>query len=336
MWSWYGAGKTHTAFYLANLCHKRYKSLVPVYTECPRDAGGFSDLYRVTVAQFVLEEVIDGFLEASTGPVEKGSFRRAMDPDLSSALTQAALGDRPLQVLLHQWLLGNPLPRKSLSQLGVGARIATTEQCSTTLADIIALLTIGSRVPSTSSSERKRIVWIVDEIQRVEEFSAATQRSILSGLVGVFNRCPTGLTVLLAYSGEPREKDLPKWIPRDLADRIGYDKPMLLPPMRSDEGRLFVRDLLARFRLPEGPNRGEYFPFEPKAIEELVDVLTKKRDLTPRALMQCLDASLRYFEPRLRNGTMASISLKDLQEALSEQSLPWPASGHKAQKRSKP
>lgn len=62
MWSWYGAGKTHTAFYLANLCTQKHESLRPIYTECPRDAKGFPDLYRVTAAQFSIEELVDAYL----------------------------------------------------------------------------------------------------------------------------------------------------------------------------------------------------------------------------------------------------------------------------------
>jgi len=231
------------------------------------------------------------------------------------------------------------MPRSSLIQLGVGARITTTEQCSSTLAGIVALLAPTSQGERPEIAERKRIVWIIDEVQRVEEVSAAAQRSLLSGLVGVFNRCPTGLTLLLAYSGEPKEKGLPEWIPADLADRIGLEKPMLLPPLRSDEGRVFVHDLLAHFRLPEAEDRGEYFPFEPEAIEALVDALVKKGDLKPRTLMQFLDASLRDLEPRLRDGAIASITVNDLQEALKEHTLTWavrhPKSDKKADKRSR-
>jgi len=335
MWSWYGAGKTHTAFYLANLCTQKHESLRPIYTECPRDAKGFPDLYRVTVAQFSIEELVDAYLEQSTRPSGKATFGRTMDPDLSSALTQAALGERPLQILLHQWLLGNPMPRSSLSQLGVGARITTTEQCSSTLASIVDLLTPTPLGAIPMVTERKRIVWIIDEVQRVEEVSPTAQRSLLSGLVGVFNRCPTGLTLLLAYSGEPKEKGLPEWIPADLADRIGLEKTMLLPPLRSDEGRVFVHDLLAHFRLPEANDRGEYFPFEVEAIEALVDTLSKMGDLKPRTLMQFLDASLRDLEPRLRAGDITSITVNGLREALKEHSLTWPARRPKSDKRSR-
>lgn len=324
MWSWYGAGKTHTAFYLANRCKAMHPALSPFYTECPRDARGFQDLYRVTVAQLPIQDVITAFLDLSTGP-STGDFRRALDPDLSSALTQAALGERPLQVLLQQWLIGNSIPRKSMTQLGVGARIGTAEQCSLILADLILLLT-------GCAGRGKRIIWIVDEIQRAEELPGSPQRSLLSGLVGVFNRCPTGLTLLLAYSGEPRPKGLPEWIPSDLADRIGLEKTMLLPPLLSDEGRAFVRDLLAHFRPPGVTPQSDYFPFEPAAVEALVDALASHGDLKPRTLMQYLDNVLRIVEPRLRAGDRNPISLAELKLALRDQAITWPAQRAKAGK----
>lgn len=327
MWSWYGAGKTHTAFYLANLCKAAHKTLSPFYTECPRDAKGFQDLYRVAIGQLPLDDAITAFLELSTGPSTDG-FRRAMDPDLSSALTQAALGDRPLQILLQQWLAGSPIPRKSLTQLGVGARITSAEQCSLVLADLIALLT-GASDPRTLSTNR-RIIWIVDEIQRAEEASSSAQRSLLSGLVGVFNRCPTGLTLLLAYSGEPKQQGLPSWIPSDLADRIGLEKTMLLPPLQSEEAKEFVRDLLAHFRPAGSTAPSPYYPFEPGAVEALVQALARKGDLKPRTLMQFLDNALRTLEPRLLAGDAEAISLAELKEALRDQAIAWPSQRVKA------
>src|SRR5438094_560074 len=80
----------------------------------------------------------------------------------------------------------------SLTQLGVSARLAGAEQCSTILADLFALLTSSTGSGAVSSNPRGRTIWIVDELQRAEDLAPSVQRSILSGLVGVFNRCPTG------------------------------------------------------------------------------------------------------------------------------------------------
>ena len=322
IWSWYGAGKTHTVYYLANRCSEEGRRLLPIYAELPRESGGFVDLYRATISQFPIERLIDAYLEHATRPTGKPGFTRALDPDLHNALAQAALGGRPVQVLLNQWLLGNSLPAASHRELGVGGRISTTEKCASILADVITLLAPRTYNVSDGAAVR-RVIWIIDEVQRVEDLGTAAQRSMLSGLVGVFNRCSTGLTLLLSYTGEPQEKGLPEWIPEDLADRIGLERPMLLPPLRSDEALLFVRDLLARFRLPEYGHLDAYFPFTKEAIDDLVGALERKGDLKPRALMEALDASLRNLESQLEVGQLKSIGKAELRSSLSKLAIDW-------------
>jgi len=322
IWSWYGAGKTHTVYYLANRCSEEGRRLLPIYAELPRESSGFVDLYRATISQFPIERLIDAYLEHATRPTGKPGFTRALDPDLHNALAQAALGGRPVQVLLNQWLLGNSLSAASHRELGVGGRISTTEKCASILADVITLLAPKTYSDSDGAAVR-RVLWIIDEVQRVESLGTAAQRSMLSGLVGVFNRCATGLTLLLSYTGEPQEKALPEWIPEDLADRIGLERPMLLPPLRSDEALLFVRDLLARFRLPECGHLDAYFPFTKEAIDDLVGALERKGDLKPRALMEALDASLRNLESQLEGGQLKSIGKAELRASLSKLAIDW-------------
>lgn len=333
VWSWYGAGKTHTLFYLANQCASSHLGLLPIYVELPRESRSFVDLYRATVSQLPIAKLIDSYLEHSTRPVAKPGFARALDTDLNSALTQAVLGERRMQVLLNQWLLGNSLPTSAHHELGVGGRIATTEKCAVILADIISVL--APRSASLDSLDVRRVIWVIDEVQRVDDLAPSIQRSVLSGLVGVFNKCATGLTIILSYTGAPREESLPEWIPPDLADRIGLERPLLLPPLRSDEAMLFVRDLLERFRLPECRQLGEYYPFERDAIEELIRVIERRGELKPRIIMEALDASLRVLEPLIRAGQIKVVGTADLRESLGRLSLDWGSEqvAHKTRKK---
>ncbi len=327
IWSWYGAGKTHTVYYLANQCGAQQRRLLPIYTELPREAKGFVDLYRVAIAQIPVERIIDAFFEFTTRPPGKAAFARSLDPDLTSALTQALVGDKPIHVLLTQWLLGNSLPQASHRQLGVGARLNTTEKCSVILAEIVSLLAPRG---ATTREALQRVIWIIDEVQRVEEFAPSVRRSVLSGIVGVFNRCPTGLTMLMSYTGTPNEDKLPDWITEDLKDRIGLERPMLLPPLRSDEAMILIRELLARFRLPEAQHLGAYYPFEETALEALVTALAKQGDLKPRSIMEVLDASLRHLEPTLRTGAAQAITLSTLKESLTRFPLDWSGTAQRA------
>jgi hypothetical protein len=322
IWSWYGAGKTHTLYYLANRCTQLHQGILPIYAEIPREAKSFVDLYRASISQIPKNILIDAGLEHVTRPVSLG-FTRAIDPDLSSALTQAALGDRPKETQLTQWLLGNALTASVYRDLGVGGRVNSTEKCAGLMADVISLLVPRGMSGAPSSSGLHRIIWIIDEVQRVEDFSASTQRSILSGLVGVFNRCATGLTVLLSYTGTPREKSLPAWIPPDLADRIGLERPMVLPPLRSDEAIVFIREVLGHFRLAESGHLGEFFPFELEAISDLLKALGRKGELKPRAIMEALDVSLKTLEPAIKAGDLKSIGAKALRQSLERLALDW-------------
>ena len=319
IWSWYGAGKTHTVYYLANQCAQHHQRLLPVYTELPREAAGFADLYRAMVAQFDCTSIIEGFLEFSTRPATESAFRRTLDQDLESALTQAALGDKPLRVLLKQWLLGSVQPPRSLRQLGVGARINTAEKCTTILADLVMLMNRRNG----DQDDHHRVIWIIDELQRVDEMRPTARRSILSGVVGVFNRCPSGLTLLFSYTGQPAEEELPAWIPADLKDRIGLERPLLLPPLRSEEAVLLIKELLDRFRLPGSSPANDFHPFERAAVESLVSALSTGGDLKPRTIMEVLDASLRYLEPDIRAGSFTTIDEERLRQSLGRFALKW-------------
>ncbi len=331
LWSWYGAGKTHTLYYLANQCAEKHRTLLPVYTELPRDAKGFFDLYRSTMSQIVVEHVIDVFLEFVTRPRTRPTFGQILDPDLSAALTQGAVGDRPLLVLLGQWLLGNPLPQASLRELGVGTRINSTEKCAVVLSNLVSLLAPRG-APSDQQQGHRRVIWLIDEVQRVEALSSAAHRSVLSGLVGVFNRCPTGLTVVLSYTGAPEEKGLPEWVPEDLRDRIGLERPMLLPPLRSDEAVLLVKELLAHFRAPEMTFTNPFHPFEQEAIETLVRALGRSDGLKPRSIMEALNMSLRHSEPEIQSAAIRTIGIETLKQSLTRMSLDWSEGAQKRHK----
>jgi hypothetical protein len=325
IWSWYGAGKTHTLYYLANRCSRAETGILPIYAEMPREAKSFVDLYKTSIAQIPQGRLIDAGLEHVTRPAP-GAFVRAIDPDLHNALTQTALGDRPRTIQLTQWLQGNSLAASAYRELGVGGRINGTEKSAGIFGDVISLLAPRSAPGPLMPATYKRILWIIDEVQRVEDFGSATQRSILSGLVGVFNRCATGLTILLSYTGTPREKSLPKWIPPDLADRIGLERPMVLPPLRSDEATTFVREVLEHFRMEGQEHLGAFFPFEPDAITELLKALGRHSELKPRAIMEALDASLRNLEPAIRTGELRSIGVAELKKSLEKLALDWGSS----------
>src|SRR4051794_32914329 len=62
-WAWFGAGKTHSLYYLGNEATRisetsSMAALRPAYSEFPQLAGGFADVYRTFVAGLDLARVV--------------------------------------------------------------------------------------------------------------------------------------------------------------------------------------------------------------------------------------------------------------------------------------
>ena len=72
IWSWFGAGKTHTLHYIANKAaqiHKHGTShLATVYSEFPRSPRSFVDVYKSFALQLDRELLSDAYLEITTAP----------------------------------------------------------------------------------------------------------------------------------------------------------------------------------------------------------------------------------------------------------------------------
>jgi hypothetical protein len=66
MWSWLGAGKTHSLYYLMNesrkLSENAHVALYPIYSEFPKRARGFFDLYQSAIVNLDRKLLIDSIL----------------------------------------------------------------------------------------------------------------------------------------------------------------------------------------------------------------------------------------------------------------------------------
>ena len=77
---------------------------------------------------------------------------------------------------------------------------------------------------------------LTDEFQQVGE-SKSVARDVNNSLHAIFNRCPNSLSLFISFSGRP-ERSYPSWLSRELADRIGVQKVVVLPPLTRAEARL--------------------------------------------------------------------------------------------------
>jgi hypothetical protein len=126
--------------------------------------------------------------------------------------------------------------------------------------------------------------------------------------------------LFISFSGKPENK-FPNWLSRELADRIGIEKVLLLPPFTTAEALQFICDLFQHFRQP-GDECLRTFPFQEEAVEEVLRVIQQSKvELKPRMLMQAFSAVLEEADPLLEAGEMRSIQPAFVRKVLEERTF---------------
>lgn len=320
LWSWFGAGKTHTLFYLANRAAEMSQAstvrLHTMYTEFPKSTRSFLDLYRSFALALDVDAIGEAYLEICTSP-ESQEFLRGMrmaSPDLVNALQVVVTGRAADQVTAMRWLRGETLPVSGFRAVGIAQKISSSEEAGRILTALVRLLALAARSQDRSLC---RVVWFLDELQRIERLPASVRAEICAGLHSAFNASPAGLTIVLSFSGHP-STHLPEWLTSELRDRIGRTKVMVLPPMLSEEGLTFVRDLFAHYRTPEACERPPFSPFTEEACRFIVDDIQRMEELKPRAIMHAFNAVLQEADPLLETGEMQDIGIAFARRVLAE------------------
>src|SRR5438445_7817036 len=89
--------------------------------------------------------------------------------------------------------------------------------------DAVAVLSGIAQIWGSHSemSERQpgRLLWVIDEFQRIGTCSASARSEVSTALHTLLNMTPTNLTLMLSFSGRPSKK-LPEWLSPELADRV--------------------------------------------------------------------------------------------------------------------
>lgn len=295
LWSWFGAGKTHSLYYLANRARELNNAAIPVqlhpvYTEFPRSARSFVDLYRSFVRSIQLQTFADAFLELSTSPQQQMIYDELLlsHPDLANALRILATTSTLDHTTAFRWLRGDVVPAGELRRVGISQSIRSSESGTQTLACLFKLLVAAEQ---SKGRQSHRLIWLIDEFQRVQDCGKNGVLDVNAGLHSLFNACPAGLSLVLSFSGQPDPKQLPDWFSREMKDRIGVTKVMVLPPFQRAEARRFVEDVLKQFRLAHGVEP-DLFPFTSESCETILEYLEVKGNLRPRFVMEAFNAVL--------------------------------------------
>lgn len=321
IWSWFGSGKTHTLHYLSNRVAEIEKQntshVMTIYSEFPRNPRSFVDVYKGFALPLEQEMLSETYLEIRTSSKSADLERRlrSVPSDLMSALKVLALGEPDDQELAMRWLRAEPLQVAECRKLGISKKIGTSEDSSRILIGIVQMFSLLADSQNQSVS---RLIWLLDELQRIDKLPPRIRDEINAGLHSTFNACPTGFSMILSFSGDPSER-LPAWFSPELKDRIGRTKVMVLPPMETEGALKFVRDVLAHFRRHEDIEVDPYFPFTESACRTIVEDVQKHDDgLKPRAIMQAFDAVLSEAEEQIESGKMKVVSPKFARAVLAE------------------
>jgi hypothetical protein len=320
MWAWFGAGKTHTLRHLEYISRERYNCFMPIYTDLPRVTKGFFDLYRLTISHVDLERVKTAFEEIYTHK-DGGNFLKKLQfdfPDLSLTLKKLLGAAESEQDTCIRWLRGENLAQRTLKTVGISKPISFTEEAVNVLAWLIQ---IPNQAATLSGGAGVRVIWMLDEYQRIKDCRPAVRTEINNALHAVFNRSPVFLSIIISFSGHPQEKKWPEWLSPEIRDRIGVvSNALLLPPLGRDEAVKFVKDVLGFFRPSQSDHVEPFFPFTEGSANEVLKLMSQKKvEIKPRSIMQFFTAVLEEADKRIENGEMTDIAERFVADVLSHQ-----------------
>jgi hypothetical protein len=317
-WSWFGAGKTHSLFYLSSSLHRQQSGpvkTIPVYSELPKNVVSFRDVYETWARAVTADMCVEAFLDLSTqGDGEKiANEITAAVPNLRTSLRMIAVGSHADATVARAWYMGEPVAAADLRRIGITDRIRDSDDAISVIAAAVGLLDAAARSAGRAGG---RVVWMIDEYQRIRRTKRGAE-DVNAGMHSVFNACASGLTIIFSFSGLP-ETTLPTWFSRELKDRIGATKVYVLPPFGKDEAVTFVHDVLKHFRDPSVRVPSEYFPFTAEAVRTTVKRIAKDAELRPRTVMQVFGIVLEAADPLIESGTLASITPDFVADALKD------------------
>lgn len=279
-------------------------AFLPVYTEYPEAQASFLEIYQLLAQRVPWKEVAESCFQLFADPdpaIEAAlSDIRSIHPDIYRAFFLLAEGEDIAKARLAlRWLRGETLPRTDLRVAGLTQSLSTPADCAAAVSVLAKLLGLKSK--QAKAEQPFRLVWIVDECQRLGTAASRLNQEVNAALQSTFNATPDYLSLVLSFSGVPEQK-MPKWLRPELADRIGMRNLILLPPLDRKGAKQFLRELLAHFQttaLSDSP----FFPFTDSAVDymiarvihgklALIEGFTESDGVRPRALMKIAHAVL--------------------------------------------
>lgn len=321
-WSWFGAGKTHSLYYMARRAEELERKrppvrLTPLYTEFPRTARTFFDVYRAWAVGLGTAYLMENFLEVATSSTTSSLIEeiREIEPDLEAAFRLITGGNQVEKSTATHWLRGDQLPASKFVKVGFSQRLAGTERAVTVMSLLLRVFQAAAR---SQGRQSHRLIWLIDEFQRLEPCGKKAIADISTGLHSLFNAVPTGLTLVFSFSGPPVNNQLPSWFSPELRDRIGTTKVMILPPFSHPDAITFISDILQHYRSKDSLNIDKFYPFTQQTCQKIIDYLGDKTELRPRVIMHAFDAVLSHAEWMIEQRELDVITSSVAEEVLKD------------------
>lgn len=303
-WASLGAGKTHALYYLMNKMATP-DLFMPIYSEYPESTASFVEIYGKLARNIEWGRIADFcfqlFAEADQETTKSLSQIRLVQPDIYRAFFLLSEGeDKGKAKLAFRWFRGEQLSKAELRDAALANNLHTPGDCAGVISVLAKLLGLRQRGDSARKSFF-RLVWIIDECQRLSTAPKRINQEVNAGLQSAFNATPDHLTLILSFTGKP-ERQFPDWLRPELADRIGARNVVLLPPLSRGDAHTFLLELLSHYRTP-GAGVDGFFPFTNQSVDCMISRLLKgdinafglgslveKEGIRPRALIKCCGA----------------------------------------------
>ena len=299
VWGPYGGGKTHTLMRTM----KELEKLTAIYTvriECP-DLGRksrFHDLYREGIMRGLGQDFVIGLMEQAVQAVgmhrREDLLPRLRDKFKDEEVAKAAsrLYDPNFDRLrLWRWLSGVALSRGDLDDLTQTQDLTSTE--SARLAEMICML--GALLRELRG---KRLVLILDEMERLKSIGPETVTTFVSGFTRLVDPNQKSVSILIGASASVETEMIDVFSTNGpVTSRLGADAQIEIQAIRDTDVDAFIEGVIAFIRdkdadisaLVEAAQTvsaesvGErFFPFTDEAIDALKSQLQQL--MTPREI----------------------------------------------------
>lgn len=324
VWGPYGGGKTHTLM----RAMRELDGLTPVHSvrvECPdlSKRSRFHDLYCEGIMRELGQDFVVNLIENamhSAGPARRDEMLTKLKEqfgDEEIAKGAIRLVDPNFDPLrLWRWISGVSLSRTDLDDLGQTQDLSQTEAAR--LADIIQL--IGRLL---YQQERKRLVLILDEMERLKDIGTDTINTFVSGFTRLVDPNQRDVSVLMGASAALESEMVEVFSTNGpVVSRISEESRIEIPAMQDPDVDVFIRDVIEYVREPTAdlPNLvaaasdttteavdHETFPFTRESIEALKSRLMSQmlpREITMR-MTRALGRAYRSASPVITQESIA-------------------------------